>query len=99
MRHVRSLILAASLCVCSLHARTGAAQIFPVPTDLSSAELQLIDSAGAAHLENARQLLEQKEWDEAVEAIRRVLENDGGRLIRVGRDPNQPAWHVTVREY
>jgi hypothetical protein len=43
--------------------------------------LQLLDAAGAAHLENARQLLAQKQYDEAVEAIRRVLENDGGRLI------------------
>ena len=81
---------------------TSHAQIFPGPIDLASAELLLIDSAGAAHLENARQLLAQKEYGEAVEAIRRVLENDSGRLIRVNRDAansDSLAWHVTVREY
>ncbi len=88
----------------------SSAQIFPGPTNLPAAELQLLDSAGAAHLENGRQLLQQKEWDEAVEAIRRVLENDGGRMIRVVRDPKMRdpkmpmaaeslAWHVSVREY
>ena len=50
------------------------------------------------------QLLQQQEWGEAVEAIRRVLENDGGRLIRVGTLPKANAeesiaWHVSVREY
>ena len=101
--HARSLLFAllALVCLCGM----AAAQIFPGATDLANAELQLIDAAGATHLENARQLLAQKQYDEAVEAIRRVLENDGGRLIRVQRDLNptqqakQPNWHVTVREY
>ena len=56
------------------------AQLFRGPTDLSSAELQLIDSAGAAHLENARQLLQQNEWGEAVEAIRRAGLKLGGTV-------------------
>lgn len=99
----RCLILVAALFLAELSSPHAQAQIFPGPTDLAGAELQLLDAAGAAHLENARQLLAQKEYDEAVEAIRRVLENDGGRLIPVRRDPqansNVPTWHVTVREY
>ncbi|QDU31643.1 Outer membrane protein assembly factor BamB [Anatilimnocola aggregata] len=78
-------------------------QIFPGPTNLPAADLQLLDSAGAAHLENARQLLAQRQWDEAVEAIRRVLENDGGRLIRADVPALQGspsfAWYVPVRDY
>ncbi|WP_254507260.1 outer membrane protein assembly factor BamB family protein [Anatilimnocola floriformis] len=99
----RLLLFAVGILVCTGEMARG--QIFPGPTDLATAELQLIDAAGSAHLENARQLLAQKQYDEAVEAIRRVLENDGGRLIKVQRDPragqpaNQPIWHVPVREY
>lgn len=106
MRHLRHSAVAWLLLSIFLGGaiRRASAQIFRGPTDLSSAELQLIDSAGAAHLENARQLLQQKEWGEAVEAIRRVMENDGGRLIRVSRDPkanagDSLAWHISVREY
>ena len=104
---MRQLPRTAVICIFAvslfIDADSATAQLFRGPTDLSSAELQLIDSAGAAHLENARQLLQQKEWGEAVEAIRRVLENDGGRLIRVGGEPKANseslAWHVSVREY
>jgi outer membrane protein assembly factor BamB len=98
----RCLILVAALFLSGMFGQQTHAQIFPGPTDLAGAELQLLDAAGAAHLENARQLLAQKEYDEAVEAIRRVLENDGGRLIPVHRDPKANdgvTWHVTVREY
>jgi hypothetical protein len=105
MGHLPRIAAAGFLAVSFFFAAGAAqAQLFRGPTDLSSAELLLIDAAGAAHLENARQLLAQKEWSEAVEAIRRVLENDGGRLIRVGRDAPGAAgptlaWHVSVREY
>ena len=104
--HARWLFFAVVVFACWGDFAKG--QIFPGPTDLANAELLLIDAAGSAHLENARQLLAQKQYDEAVEAIRRVLENDGGRLMRVQREaraghpPNQvnlPIWHVTVREY
>jgi hypothetical protein len=82
------------------------AQGFSGGTPLPPAELQLLDSAGAAHLENARQLLAQQKWDEAVEAIRRVLENDSGRLIHIDTRTDTAAgkdssfrWHIPVREY
>lgn len=88
-----------AILLAALFSESTQAQIFPGPTDLAGAELQLLDAAGAAHLENARQLLAQKEYDEAVEAIRRVLENDGGRLIPVKAKVNLPTWHVPVREY
>lgn len=104
MHSVHTILIYSALCWL-VSSRLAMAQIFREPTDLAGAELQLIDSAGAAHLENARQLLEQKQYDEAVEAIRRVLENDGGRLIRVNRAPGKTnsvesvGWHVPVREY
>jgi hypothetical protein len=99
-RSVLVLLVAANALLTATLAR---AQLFPGAETLPAAELSLIDAAGSAHLENARQLLVQKQWDEAVEAIRRVMENDGGRMMRVS--PAQPpgtigpAWHVSVREY
>ncbi|WP_425616092.1 PQQ-binding-like beta-propeller repeat protein [Anatilimnocola sp. NA78] len=99
----RLLLLVASLLL--LTRQYAQAQFMPGATNLPPADLQLLDSAGAAHLENARQLLAQKEWDEAVEAIRRVLENDGGRLIRANVASASPKgepgiqWFVPVRDY
>ena len=62
---------------------TATAQVFERSSALSPAEIDVLDSANAAHLENAKQFLGQSQWGEAVEAIRRVMETDGNRLMRV----------------
>src|SRR4051812_49031962 len=58
-------------------------QIFERPSMLSPAEVDLLDSAAATHLESAKKFLAEKQWEEAVDAIRRVMEADAGRLVKV----------------
>ena len=58
-------------------------QVFQRPSLLSPAEVDLLDSAAATHLESAKRFLAEKQWDEAVDAIRRVMEADAGRLVAV----------------
>jgi outer membrane protein assembly factor BamB len=50
---------------------------------LPPAEVDLLDATSATHLENAKQFLAEKQWAEAVEAIRRAQEADASSLIRV----------------
>lgn len=61
----------------------AAAQVFERSIVLPPAEVEQLDSNSAAHLENAKRFLAEKQWEEAVEAIRRVQESDAGRLVRV----------------
>ena len=64
-------------------AASVSAQIFERPTALPPAELELLDAASAAHLESAKRFLAESQWDEAVESIRRVMEADAGKLVKV----------------
>lgn len=59
------------------------AQVFERPSMLSPADVDLLDSAAATHLESAKKFLAEKQWEEAVDAIRRVMEADAGRLVKV----------------
>ena len=90
----------AGLCLLSSLASRGAAQ-FERSIVLPPAEVDGIDSASATHLENAKRFLAEKQWAEAVEAIRRVQESDANRLVRV--DLSQPLEgferYVTAAEY
>jgi len=67
-----------------LLARATQAQILERSPALPPAEVDLLDAASAAHLENAQRFLAEKQWAEAVEAIRRVQETDASRLVKVG---------------
>jgi hypothetical protein len=98
------LRLAAAGCIVlawSLAAGQLAAQVFERSLVLPPAEVEQLDSNSAAHLENAKRFLAEKQWAEAVEAIRRVQEGDAGRLVRV--DLAQPLAgferYVTAAEY
>ena len=71
-----------------LAALPAAAQIFERSAALPPADLEELDSSGAAHLERARRFLAESQWEEAVEAIRRVQEGSGENLIQV--DSAQP---------
>jgi outer membrane protein assembly factor BamB len=77
------------------------AQVFEQSIVLPPAEVETLDSGSAAHLENAKRFLAEKQWAEAVEAIRRVQEGDASRLVKV--DLAQPRegfeCYVTAREY
>jgi outer membrane protein assembly factor BamB len=59
------------------------AQIFERSAALPPADLVELDSSGAAHLERAKRFLAESQWEEAVEAIRRVQEGSGESLIQV----------------
>ena len=98
----QSRLMAAGLCLLAslALARTGAAQ-FERSIVLPPAEVDGIDSTSATHLENAKRFLAEKQWAEAVEAIRRVHESDANRLMRV--ELSQPLAgferYVTAAEY
>ena len=63
---------------------------------LPAAEVEQLDSASAAHLENAQKFLAEKQWAEAVEAIRRVQEADAARLVKVELARPQPGFERFV---
>src|SRR4051794_33260756 len=75
---------------------TAQGQIYSAATfDLSGPVLlDECDSATRGHLERARAYLEDRQWDEAVEVLRQVLESDTGRLIRLADKQ-----YVPVRDY
>lgn len=86
-----------------LAARPADAQVFERTTSLAPAEADLLDAGSATHLENAKRFLAEKQWDEAVDALRRAMEGDPGRLVRVGSqgDPQSEGFErlIPVREY
>src|SRR3954463_12186287 len=59
------------------------AQVFERSITLPPAEIELLDAASAAQLENARRFLAERQWEEAVKAIRRVQEAEPTRLVKV----------------
>jgi outer membrane protein assembly factor BamB len=77
------------------------AQVFDRPIALPPAEIELLDAVSSAHLENAKRLLTERQWSEAVEAIRRVQETDPSRLARVELSRHLPGFerYVTAGEY
>ena len=46
-------------------------------------QLDRADGAALAHLERARACLAEKQWDEAVETLRQVMESAEGKLLAV----------------
>ncbi|MEX2026653.1 MAG: hypothetical protein WEH44_05120, partial [Pirellulaceae bacterium] len=62
-----------TLCGTLLLACPAAAQIDRSQT-LPAAEIDPLDATTATHLENARRFLAEKQWDEAVDAIRRGMD-------------------------
>jgi len=74
---------AASLLVLMLAASPALAQFAERTSALPPADVDQLDSAGAAHLESARRFLTEEQWEEAVESIRRVQEADGSKLVKV----------------
>ena len=79
--------LARELLLCVLFVAAGAwpaiGQTIDRSVALAPAEVELLDATSATHLENATRFLAEKQWDEAVDAIRRAMEGDGGRFVQV----------------
>ena len=56
----------------------------PSPLELSGAvQFDEVDNSVRTHLEQARVYLDNRQWDEAVETYRRLMENYGGKVIAV----------------
>jgi outer membrane protein assembly factor BamB len=78
-----------------LAASEAGAQFSPGPFELSnSVSLDEADSAVKAHLERVKAFIADAQWDEAVEALRKVMETDGGRLIAI-----TPTRYVNLADY
>jgi outer membrane protein assembly factor BamB len=75
--------LAATFFLFVLAAGPARAQFAERASALPPADIDLVDSASAAHLESARRFLAEEQWEEAVESIRRVQEADSSRLVKV----------------
>jgi len=59
------------------------AQVFEPAVSLSPADIEQLDAGSAAYLENAKRFLAERQWGDAVEAIRRVQETEPSRLVKV----------------
>jgi outer membrane protein assembly factor BamB len=98
-RTVRTTILCFALLPgCLLAPSLARSQVFQRSVDLPEAEVERIDATAATHLENAERFLAEKQWDEAIESIRRVMENDSGQFIPLEKQGEYVSW-IPVREF
>jgi outer membrane protein assembly factor BamB len=71
------------------------AQFSPGPLELSgSVSLDEATSSVRTHLERVKAFLSDGQWDEAVEALRRVMETDGAKMIAI-----TPSRYVNLKDY
>jgi outer membrane protein assembly factor BamB len=99
-RRIAAFALAAVIVAMTPASASG--QIFERPSMLSPADVDLLDSAAVTHLESAKKFLAEKQWEEAVDAIRRVMEADAGRLVKVAEQQRLPEGFerfIPAREY
>jgi outer membrane protein assembly factor BamB len=80
-------------------AATAHAQFAERTLVLPPAEVEQLDAASAAHLENVTRFLAEKQWAEAVEAIRRVQEAEPTRLVKVESDTAGFERFIPAAEY
>src|SRR5262245_38846981 len=85
-------LLLTLLCRASIIAQVSD-RSFPLPP----AEVEQLDASSATYLENAKRFLSEKQWSEAVEAIRRVQEADSTRLVSVDFPSPIPGFERYVR--
>ncbi len=78
----------AAIWLAAIPAASASAQFFDRSQSLAPAEVELIDATTATHLENARRFVMEKQWDEAVDAIRRGMEGEAGRFVPIS-DPQE----------
>ena len=82
-RGIRQAMSKRALLVVALLSGTVSGQVFDRPIALPPAEIEPLDAASSAQLENAKRFLAERQWAEAVEAIRRVQETEPSRLVKV----------------
>ncbi len=71
------------------------AQFISAPLELSSSiDLDEADSTVRAHLERVRAFVADRQWDEAVETLRQVMENHGSKVI-----PLTPTRYLNVTDF
>jgi outer membrane protein assembly factor BamB len=68
---------------------------------LPPADVEQLDASSAAHLENAKRFLAERQWSEAVESLRRVQETEPTRLVKVETTQAIAGFerYVTAAEY
>ncbi len=98
IRPASAVAASALLLLCGLFAGPVCGQIFERSSPLPPADVERMDPAAATHLENADRFLAEKQWDEAIEAIRRVMENDTGQFVPTERRGGFTRW-IPVREF
>lgn len=62
-----------------------------------SVHLDEVDSATKAHLERVRAFVRGRQWDEAVETLRQIMETHGTKLVRASLEPYM-APYLRVRQ-
>ncbi len=71
--------------------------------ELSEAEVQAVGNDVLARLEHVNEFLRDQQWDDAVETLRRVMENGNDRLLRLPASDQNAAplfrTYVPVGEY
>jgi hypothetical protein len=99
MSHFRRVLAAVGLwtlgIVIGQSARLAQAQLAPAASELSGpVTVDEVDSSVRAHLERVRAYVADRQWDEAVETLRQLMENSGGKLVPLARDR-----YVSLAEY
>ncbi len=73
---------------------TANAQLLPEPSLSPSVYLDEAQSSERSHLERVQQFLADKQWDEAVETLRRLMENSGAKLMRMQTSAQDPGGYT-----
>jgi outer membrane protein assembly factor BamB len=93
-QHCR-IVAAAWTLALGLIASPGVAQFAQPPLELSGAiSLDEADSTVRSHLERVQAFVADRQWDEAVETLRKVMESDGAKVISL-----TPSLYVSVSDY
>ncbi len=105
MKNARLLAPVLALSLAAWLARPAVAQRESAgPAELSTAiRVDEIDSATRGLLERVKALVAEKQWDEAVESLRQIMEKQGGRLVRMNWTSSTPTGeehcYVPIRDY
>jgi hypothetical protein len=91
----------AAILLAALFCQQLPAQVFERSITLPPSDIDQLDASSAAQLENAKRFLAERQWDEAVEAIRRVQEAEPTRLVNFGLSPQVAGFerYVSAGEY
>lgn len=94
-----SVLLAIAAQVTSVAAQPFGSQT--VPEISLAVQLDEADNVSRSHLERVERFLEAGGWDEAIEALRRVMDTSGEKMMQVDASDSASEFHrhVTLRDY